>query len=40
MFREARLLLIEVDGDNLKLDRCTALKVQQDIEHGVGIFST
>ncbi|MNS35225.1 hypothetical protein D3C72_673750 [compost metagenome] len=39
MLGESRLLLVHVHRDDLELDRCNLLQVQQHIEHGVAVFA-
>lgn len=39
MLREARLLLVHVHRDDLELDRCHLLQVQQNVEHGVAVLA-
>ena len=36
---KAGLLLVEVDGDQVKMDRRALLQFQQNVEHGVAVFS-
>ena len=37
---EARLLLVEVDGDDLEADRRTRLQLQQDVEQAIAVLAT
>ncbi|MNH20384.1 hypothetical protein D3C79_801500 [compost metagenome] len=39
MLGEARLLLVHVHRDDLELDRCHLLQVQQNVEHGVAVLA-
>ena len=39
VFGEARLFLVHVDGDDLELDRCDLLQVQQHVKQGVAVFA-
>jgi hypothetical protein len=36
---EVRLLLVEVDRDQLERHRCLLLQLQQDVEHGVAVLA-
>ena len=37
--RKAGLFLIQVDRDQLEIDRCALLHLEQQIEHGVAVFA-
>ena len=39
MCSETRLLLIEIDSNNFKIDGGAALQVEQNIQHGIGVFT-
>ena len=39
MLGKTRLLLIKVDGDEIKMNRRTALQRQQNVEQGVGVLA-
>ncbi|CAI8966961.1 hypothetical protein EMIT0357P_60245 [Pseudomonas marginalis] len=36
---EARLFLVHIDRNDVELDRCDLLQVQQHVEHGVAVFA-
>ena len=40
MGRKARLLLVEVDGHQLKAHRRALLQLEQDVEHGIAVLAT
>ena len=37
--REARLLLVQVDGNEFKVNRRAGFHLQQDVEHAVAVFA-
>ena len=37
--REVRLLLVQVDRDNVEVDRCAFAQRQQDVEQGVAVLA-
>ena len=39
LFRKSRLLLIQIDSKDLKIERCTFLQFEQNIEHGVTVLA-